>query len=937
MPNEITKLQSLYDELATFLTNCNIEFKSPEKPHFTLKVKNLKELKVACIMDELSFFSYSPECNLLEITPNDWRAEIKSFSPDMLFIESAWQGKNGTWYRKIANGSEELCTLISFCKEENIPVVYWGKEDPLYTNTFMAVASLADFVFTTDIDSIQTYKIETSNPHVYHLHFAAQPLHHNPIELHDRKKSFCFAGSYYHRQIERSLLFDAFADYFISTKGLDIYDRNHNNRIYSMPEYSFPEKYKPYILGHLPSEEIDKAYKGYLFGININTITQSQTMFARRVFELLASNTVVAGNFSQGVKNYFGELTVCTDGVATLHSTLLNYCNEPTLHKYRLKGLRKVLSEHLYEDRLSYIVEKVFGKNIKPALPHIAILSDATNEENKMYIKASFERQTHKNKSLHFSSSTLCEKEIDYVAYFSPEDYYGVNYLLDMALATRYLSKEVDGISKGVNQTYSFIDTLYLRNGIVKPCLIKPLTELQEKGSLVGNFFSIDRFNYCRNYQGDICVDVDDIAGLNEGFSLSDIQNVAESVHIPDVDTHIAYLSNNQIVSSFNTINAPNLLKSNTLILSNTYPSYDNLYRNMFVHSRVKAYQREGYHFDVLCSNFYSGDVYREFDGVQVIDGQIQVLSNILNSGKIKTICVHFLDEQMFTAIEPYLQYVRLLVWVHGSEIQPWWRREYNYSNDKELERAKTSSDIRMALWSRIFSHTLIDNMHFVFVSQYFADEVMEDYKITLPRENYSIIHNMIDTNTFNYIEKDISQRKKIFSCRPFASQKYANDLSVKAIQVLSKCKEFSDMHFHIAGSGKQFKEITAPLRKRKYNNVTIEERFYTHDELAALHKEYGVCLIPSRMDAQGVSRDEAMSSGLVPITTAVAAIPEFVDEQCGILVPNEDWQGLADGILKLYHNPELFKQLSINAALRVRKQSAAGFIIQKELALILK
>lgn len=32
----------------------------------------------------------------------------------------------------------------------------------------------------------------------------------------------------------------------------------------------------------------------------------------------------------------------------------------------------------------------------------------------------------------------------------------------------------------------------------------------------------------------------------------------------------------------------------------------------------------------------------------------------------------------------------------------------------------------------------------------------------------------------------------------------------------------------------------------------------------------------PTRMDTQGVSRDEAMCSGLVPITNKVAAVPEF-------------------------------------------------------------
>jgi glycosyltransferase involved in cell wall biosynthesis len=77
------------------------------------------------------------------------------------------------------------------------------------------------------------------------------------------------------------------------------------------------------------------------------------------------------------------------------------------------------------------------------------------------------------------------------------------------------------------------------------------------------------------------------------------------------------------------------------------------------------------------------------------------------------------------------------------------------------------------------------------------------------------------------------------------------------------------------------------------------------------------------------------MASGLVPVTNAVAAIPEFVDEQCGMLASNEDWQALADAILELYKNPELFKQLSSNAASRVRAQSSTEHIVKKELELI--
>jgi glycosyltransferase involved in cell wall biosynthesis len=121
-----------------------------------------------------------------------------------------------------------------------------------------------------------------------------------------------------------------------------------------------------------------------------------------------------------------------------------------------------------------------------------------------------------------------------------------------------------------------------------------------------------------------------------------------------------------------------------------------------------------------------------------------------------------------------------------------------------------------------------------------------------------------------------------------------------------------------------------APLRE--FSNVYIEQCFLKQDEIATLHKEYGIFLCPSRMDTQGVSRDEAMSSGLVPVTNAVAAIPEFADADCSVLAKNEDAQGLAEGIAYLYENPQQYSQRSSNAAKRVRIQSEKKKIISLEL-----
>ena len=1073
MVDETNRLQSVYKSLVDFLKmrGVDISHTPVRQLKFNLKIGNLRDLKVACIMDEFSFLSYSPECEMMQLTSHDWKNEIEALEPDMLFVESAWHGKDSTWYKKNSTTiSPELKSLTNYCNSKDIPIIFWGKEDPVYTTTFMLAASLADVIFTTDVGSILNYKSATGNDHCYHLHFAAQPSLHNPIESEERKDKFCFAGAYYHRYENRSKVFDDFTEYFKNFKGLDIYDRNFNN---ARPEHKFPKSYSPLILGNLPPEQIDKAYKGYYFGINMNSVQQSPTMFARRVFELMASNTIVVGNYSSGVRNYFGDLTISTDNLGEMQNCIAKYVDSDVKQRqFRLKALRKVLQEHLYEDRLAYIVEKVFGKKLKVALPFIAVISNATTPQKIDRAKELFKHQSYENKKLYL----LCENPSldvtklseEFIAYFSEDDVYGENYLTDLALATRFLKDKVDGIGKSsfyssgklqnVGLSYNYTNTLAPRRAVIRITSDLTLSKLIGGSSLQGKFFSIDEFNYNEGGELNNGYLIDDFPRLNEGIPLQEIYDIAESAPMPytdadiiltpqdivslftqdafkrgiqgslkgeelhitakladerveylhfDVEYNLSEISSNKKFSIFldadvadnvgavvifydergkkmgnqfigtgkiarfseldkhisetamfklslrfkgtsnfmfrnisierkiisaNSCLYP-LVQGDTLVVSNNYPSYDNLYKNMFVHARMKAYRQKGLYYQLLCTNIYAKTEYREFDGINLISGNAQVLADAMDTGKVKTVCVHFLDEYMYDALKIHLDNIRLIIWIHGSEIQPWWRREFNYETEIEKEQAKSGSDQRMALWQEVFEISKTKNIHFVFVSQYFADEVMEDYKVALPNDKYSIIHNAIDTDTFNYVEKDPEQRKKIFMCRPWESHKYANDLAVLATKELSKNKDFSDLHFHIAGMGEQFKELTAPLRK--FKNVTLEERYYTHDEIAAIHKEYGICLNPTRWDSQGVSRDEAMSSGLVPITNAVAAIPEFVDEDCGILVPPEDWKGLADGILELYHNPEKFMRLSKNAAERVRSQSSMQLMIEKEIKLI--
>ena len=208
----------------------------------------------------------------------------------------------------------------------------------------------------------------------------------------------------------------------------------------------------------------------------------------------------------------------------------------------------------------------------------------------------------------------------------------------------------------------------------------------------------------------------------------------------------------------------------------------------------------------------------------------------------------------------------------------------------------------------------------------------MEDLGVVLGPEEHSVLPNPIDTDIFAYSPKPVSQRHRVLSIRPYTSHVYANDVAVEAVLALSKEDWFEELEFLFVGDGPLFEETLEPLR----SPTTSSSRGYMdHRAIAALYREYGVALIPTRSDTHGVSRDEAMSAGLVPVTSDVAAVPEFVGPDEGFLTPPEDGHALADAIRALHDDPDRFTRMSAAAAARVRRQAGAEQVIPAEIALL--
>ena len=442
-------------------------------------LQNIKDLRVAVIMDEFTYHSYKYEANLLRLSFDNWKNEITSFMPHFIFIESSWHGNESEWTKKIAYVTEEkhsyIKNLISYAKSLDIPVVFWNKEDPVHYDHFIETAKLCDFVFTTDLDKVEDYKRDCNHENVDVLQFAAQPKTHNPIKIQkERVEGISFAGSYYALREERSAdmnrLFRASIPY-----NLYIYDRNYDytNKGERL-NFLFPEEFREYILGTLPFYQIDKAYKGYKFMININTVKYSPTMYARRVYEGLASGTPIISNYSLGMEKQFGDIIGYSEDEVELHNYLMKLnTDDSEYNKVKQIGIRRVLSQHTYSKRLLQIATKL-GYDLNETVPTVTFISFVKDSSMIDTVEKVYNNIHGDNKKLLIivennladysvlinGMSVVTKSNIlqnfmtlrditdsEYVSVLDIDDFYGNNYLNDMLLATSYTNTDIIGKS----------------------------------------------------------------------------------------------------------------------------------------------------------------------------------------------------------------------------------------------------------------------------------------------------------------------------------------------------------------------------------------------------------------------------------------------------------------------------------------------------------
>jgi len=367
------------------------------------------------------------------------------------------------------------------------------------------------------------------------------------------------------------------------------------------------------------------------------------------------------------------------------------------------------------------------------------------------------------------------------------------------------------------------------------------------------------------------------------------------------------------------------------LILAHSYPASDGNYGGQHIERRVPFYKAAGYDVSIFVpTKSTRKQILTGNDGSLLYLAPLSQIEQVVKQTNARQLAIHSPTPEIYETTKKLMLDLPTHIWIHGFEARNWRELISDFSAEEIAKNGKSldmNNVERQWTLSELFTNPDINK---IFVSEYMRS-VAEEFART-PALDSQVIHNVIDSNLFPYIPKSEEMRIHICSIRNFGKRNYATDLMSQTIVNLSEMPWFSKLSIEIFGDGKHFEQDTAPLLS--FENVKLNQLFVGAKLLKDIFSRNGIGLLPTRWDSQGMLNGEAMSSGVVPISNAVTAIPEFISEAEGILADRENAKQLAEGICELVENPDRFLAMSESAQVRVRNQCGPEMTVQREIDL---
>ncbi len=463
------------------------------------------DVKVGVICDEFLYNSLMSSATLVPVTPDNYREVCTQI--DVLLTVSAWRGVNGEWFG-LGNVDNPLrktiYDVIDTARAAGVPTVFYSKEDPPNYEVFLDIAKKCDHVFTSCVEVVEKYKADCGHDRVDVLCFSINPEYHNPIGLrrYPKHNAVIFSGTwmtkYPDRLVDMKTMFDGVLQAGWKLKVLDrCYSRNNTR-------YMFPEEYWQYVSPEVTHDYLQKIHKTYDWAININTIKDSDTMFANRAYELQANGNLMLSNHSKGVERLFPGIYIIDkpeDAVQALTSL-----TPEQVYEKQMAGVRRVMTGETGVDRMGQILAAAGIKAEQPER-RVVIFADDVAAAQKMADSQSFTAGKIDIMPVSELSNDVLSK-YDAAAFFCSGYTYGEHYIEDMTNAFKYTA--CDYITKDAyyegGKLHAGIEHDYVELMKDRACTVfwaKSFTAAQLSAmtgiTALPNGYSVDHFELSKN------------------------------------------------------------------------------------------------------------------------------------------------------------------------------------------------------------------------------------------------------------------------------------------------------------------------------------------------------------------------------------------------------------------------------------------------------
>lgn len=431
------------------------------------------DLRIGIVCDRFLYDTFTGLAGLTPITPANWEEHLGSV--DLLLVAATWRGHDGAAWDVTAPEAprnRRLLTgrIIPTYREQGVPTVFYGKEDPPDYQEFLDVARVCEHILTTAEEMLPRYAADCPGARsIAVLPFAVNPLLHTPLGSRrarpgqggpqDREDApsplaaqdlIFFAGSWMGRKYPQRAEYARWILDGILQAGrpFAFVDRwwGARNPVTGLPTPNqlVPFEYWPHRVPSMGHEELMQLQRVTDVAVNFNSVTDSMTMFANRVLELQASGTMVLSTRSRGVSARYPQVHVASSAEEVARR--LENLGTEELRGIQSAGIRQVFLEHHGADLLASAARRAGLQVQLPTERVVAVAGEVTAE---LADEMSAQRLPGGACVTLTTWEELNEQEADILLPVSPEHSYPPHYAADHLAAFRYQSAETTAKIEG--------------------------------------------------------------------------------------------------------------------------------------------------------------------------------------------------------------------------------------------------------------------------------------------------------------------------------------------------------------------------------------------------------------------------------------------------------------------------------------------------------